>query len=75
MSPANYDWQAISTGIRPTIHAPDPLRRLPLIGNSDSRFQDIDAAAGKSLAMRPMAFQEFQNRDGKPKEQHAHHYA
>jgi hypothetical protein len=41
MSPASYDWQAISTGIRPTIHAADPLQRLPFIGNSDSRFKSL----------------------------------
>ncbi len=41
MSPASYDWQATFTSIRPTIHATDPLRRLPLIGNSDSRFKSL----------------------------------
>jgi hypothetical protein len=41
MSPASYDWQATFTSILPTIHATDPLRRLPLIGNSDSRFKSL----------------------------------
>jgi hypothetical protein len=41
MSPASYDWQATFTSTRPTIHAADPLRRLPPFGNSDSRFKSL----------------------------------